>query len=89
MDEKMKKLIEGIYESLTDEQKEKAKACKTTEELMEFAGNEGLELPDEMLDSVSGGCGSSSIPQAELDLCSPYCDLCTDLTPDKVWCVLG
>ena len=52
MNEKMK----AFYDSLTDEQKEKAKACKTVDELNELAGKEGIELPDEILDSVAGGC---------------------------------
>ena len=58
MDEKMKEVIKGIYENLTDEQKEKAKQCKTMDELMTLAGEWGIELPDEALDAVSGGCGS-------------------------------
>ena len=47
--------LKGIWDSLTEEQKEKAKECKTMDELIAFAGREGIELPDEMLDSVSGG----------------------------------
>ena len=59
MDEKLQAALKDIYDSLTDEQKEKAKACKTMEELMLLAGKEGFELPDEMLDRVSGGCNKS------------------------------
>ena len=55
MDEKMEKALEKFFANLTDEQKAKAKECKTMEELMDFAGKEGIELPDELLDSVSGG----------------------------------
>ena len=55
MDVKLKGTLKGIYDTLTDEQKKKAKACKTMDELMEFAGKEGIELPDEMLDAVAGG----------------------------------
>ena len=55
MDEKMNAALKGIYDSLTDEQKEKAKACKTMDELTELAGKEGIELPDEVLDAVAGG----------------------------------
>ena len=58
INERMKELTERIYENLTDEQKEKAKQCKTMDELMAFAGQEGVELPDEALDHVSGGCES-------------------------------
>ena len=46
---------QGIYEKLNDEQKEKAKACKTMKELMEFAGEWGIEIPDELADSVACG----------------------------------
>ena len=55
MDEKKKEFIIGIYENMTEEQKEKAKACKTMGEFMELAEKEGIELPDEMVDAVAGG----------------------------------
>ena len=55
MDEAMKKAMAGIYATLTDEQKEQAKKCKTMDELMMLAGEWGIELPDEMLDAVAGG----------------------------------
>ena len=55
MDEKMNAAIKGIYDSLTDEQKAKAKACKTMDELTLLASKEGIELPDELLDAVAGG----------------------------------
>ncbi len=56
IDSKLQELLNGIWASLTDEQKEKAKACKTLNELIKLAGKEGIELPDEALDMVSGGC---------------------------------
>ena len=59
MNEKLNAALKSIYDSLTDEQKEKAKNCKTMDELMALAGKEGLELPDEALDAVSGGCDVS------------------------------
>jgi len=43
------------FEDMTTEQKEKAMACKTPEELIELAKTEGYELTDEQLDSISGG----------------------------------
>ena len=54
-EQKMNAYIQKIAESLTDEQKEKVKACKTVDEMMKFFGSEKIELPDEMLDAVSGG----------------------------------
>ncbi|MCR5339331.1 MAG: hypothetical protein K6E75_12325 [Lachnospiraceae bacterium] len=53
MNEKMK----AIFDGLSDELKEKAKACRNMDELTELAGKEGIELPDEVLDAVAGGCG--------------------------------
>ncbi len=55
MDEKMKEALKSVYNNLTDGQKEKAKACKTYEELMDFAGKEGIELPDDLVETVAGG----------------------------------
>ena len=55
MDEKMEQALKELFDQLTDEQKAKAKECKTAEELMDFFGKEGLELPDELLDNVAGG----------------------------------
>ena len=65
MDEKR---FRELFDSLTDEQKEKAKACKTPEELTAVLGELGVELPEEprrtlpdtelsdtALDEVSGG----------------------------------
>ena len=57
MDDKkeLKKLLKEIYSSLTAEQKKKVKACKTTEELLNFISEEKIELPDEIFDAISGG----------------------------------
>ena len=43
------------FQDLTPEQIEKAKACKSPEELLALAQSEGYELSDEELQSVSGG----------------------------------
>ncbi len=51
----LNKAIEGMWDSLTDEQKAKAKECKSMDELKTLAGKEGVELPDELLDAVAGG----------------------------------
>ena len=42
-------------EDLSPELKEKALACKTPEELLALAAEEGYELSDEELAAVSGG----------------------------------
>ena len=43
------------YESLSPEQQEKAKACKTAEDVLELAKDEGCDLSDDELESISGG----------------------------------
>ena len=43
------------FDDLTTQQKEKAKACKTPEEVLSLAKEEGIELTDAQLESVSGG----------------------------------
>ena len=55
LDPKLEEALKGIWESLTGEQREKAKACKTLDELIALAGKECIELPDELLDAVAGG----------------------------------
>ena len=54
------------YSELTDEVKARLKGCETPEELLALAREEGYELSDEELESVSGGgwgCNN----------CSNYC----------------
>ncbi len=43
------------YSDLTDEQKAKVAACKTTEELIALAEAEGVELSEDQLNSIAGG----------------------------------
>ncbi len=64
---KLEELLKSIWDSLTDEQKKQAKACKSEAELLELAGKAGIELPDEALDAVAGGVETlqSLIPPAE------------------------
>lgn len=47
--------LKSVFDSLSDEQKEQAKACKTPEELAAFARKAGIELSDEALEAVAGG----------------------------------
>ena len=49
----------GIEKYLTDEQKEKVKACKSPDEIIALLGEMGVELPDKLLDAVAGGAGDS------------------------------
>ncbi len=43
------------FEDLTPEQQEKAKACKTPEDMLALAKEEGYELSEEELNSIAGG----------------------------------
>ena len=43
------------FDELTDEQKEKFSKCKTSEELLKQAREEGFELSEEELEDISGG----------------------------------
>ena len=43
------------FENLTEEQKAKARECKTAEELVKLAAEEDLDLSDEQLEAVAGG----------------------------------
>lgn len=54
------------FEDLTPEQQEKAKACKSVEEVLALAQDEGYELTDSELDAVSGGDWDC------WDICSEY-----------------
>ncbi len=54
-DKKLNELLNKALASLTDEQKAKAKACKTAKELLDFLAEAGVELPDEVLEKVAGG----------------------------------
>lgn len=51
------------YEEISPELKEKALKCETTDELIELAKSEGVELSTEELDGIAGGdwnCGDCS-----------------------------
>ena len=54
------KINEELLNGLTEEQIAKAKECKNEKELLEFAKNEKIELTDEQLSAVSGGCDQNN-----------------------------
>lgn len=43
------------FNELTPDQMEKARAYKSSDELVELAESEGIELTDDQLESISGG----------------------------------
>lgn len=61
-----------LFKGLNEEQIAKAKACKSQDELLSLAKEEGFELTEEQLNAVSGGgCFSTNIPD-----CSKKCPNC-------------
>lgn len=62
------------YDDLTPDQMEKAKACKTVDELLELAKAEGIELSDAELEGMAGGLswGDGDCSLFEED-CSSHC----------------
>lgn len=46
------------FKHLADEQKAKARACNTPEEILDLAREEGYELSDEQLKGIAGGWGT-------------------------------
>ena len=68
--------LNNFFDNLTDEQKEKAKACKTADEFTAFAEKEGIELTDEELDQVAAGSLFSQL-QKELGITDsdPYAQI--------------
>ncbi len=58
------------FEDLTDEQKAKACECKTLEDILALAKEEGYELSKEELEEISGGwcpthCGAQCHHQCD------------------------
>ena len=63
------------FESLSPELQQKARACKTPEELIELAQAEGVELDNEQLQAVSGGSWdeNNGTCRKDMDDCSTFC----------------
>ena len=62
-----KELLKG----LTEEQIARVKACKSHEELLALAKQEGVELTDEQLEAISGG-GACSVVSDVGDFLNPF-----------------
>lgn len=66
------------FDDLTPEQRQKALACKTPDELLELAKEEGYTLSEEELDAVAGGKVVWS--------CSDHTNTCTGYCHADDWC---
>ena len=69
---------EELLKGLNEEQIAKLKECKTQEEMLALAKEEDIELTDEQLEAISGGCGTR--PTAQPAYCrqcgwTDYCDI--------------
>lgn len=58
--------IENFIKGLPAELQEKAKACKSIEEFNTLVAENDIEIPTDALESVSGGCGTSSKKNVEV-----------------------
>ena len=72
-----------LLKGLTEEQIAKVKSCKNHEELLTLAKEEGIELTDEQLTTISGG-GACSVVSDIGDKINPYdCPKCGANDPKK------
>ena len=67
MEKDMKERLFEVLKNLTEEQKERMKACKSPSEIIARLSEMGVELPDELLDAVAGGADT---PGGGVDLVS-------------------
>ena len=84
-----------LLKGLTEEQIAKAKACKTPEELLSLAKAEGVELTEEQLSAVNGGCGTYTVrcPKCGSNFIVEdcvgkkdyYCNTCGHEFNDNLW----
>ena len=61
----MESNFKEMWDSLSDEQKDKVKDW-SLDDLMKFAGDQDIELPVELLDTVSGGLARPDVAHAPL-----------------------
>ena len=50
---------EDLFKGLSKEQIERAKSCRSQVELLALAKEEGVDLSDEQLNAINGGCGDA------------------------------
>ncbi|MBQ7243127.1 MAG: hypothetical protein IJS52_02880 [Bacilli bacterium] len=67
---------EELLKGLSQEQLEKARACRSYEELLQAAKEEGLQLNEDQLEAVDGGgCDNEQSP-SNTDPNGPRCPRC-------------
>ena len=85
----------NLLKGLSKEQIAKVKACKSSDEVLALAKNEGIELSEEQLAAVSGGCGTYTVRCPKCgsniiveDCVGPkeyYCNNCGHEFDDNLW----
>ena len=65
--------LKEFYQGLSDEAKEKLKACKSEEEALQVLKDEKIELDPDLLDAVSGGMGNESTGSCSSLYCGDHC----------------
>ena len=88
-------LTQELLKGLSEEQIAKVKACKNQEEILKLAKQEGIELTEEQLASISGGCGTYTVRCPKCgsniiveDCVGPkeyYCNNCGHEFNDNLW----
>ncbi|MBO6141312.1 MAG: hypothetical protein J6O40_05895 [Ruminococcus sp.] len=82
----MNENFEKYIKDLSPELQQKARECKTTEELIEFLADNDLELPEDALEAVAGGCGTADTKKAYCIYCGSRA-LLSSLHGDSThWC---
>ena len=72
-----------LLKGLSEEQIAKVKACKNHEELLKLAKEEGIELTNEQLETISGGGVCSFVSDVGDKLNPSDCPKCGKNDPEK------
>ena len=69
--------LEEYIKDFSPELQEKARQCKTKDELMQLAAENDLEIPEDALESVAGGCTSTKPQPDKCNKCNAKVTPCT------------
>lgn len=75
---------EELLQSLTPEQRGKARACRSYEELLALAKEEGVELTIDQLEAVAGG-NCDTAPKTGAPYSGPRCPQCGNTNVTVSW----
>ena len=69
--------LEGYIKDLSPELQQKARQCKTKDELLQLAADEDMEIPMDALEGVAGGCTKSTPAPDKCNKCNAKVTQCT------------